>query len=337
MLPPIRNPFPVNEPFKTEVNLHKLGRPLLDEQPEETLFLLDAQYEALLTEKVAMLTAFPQHSLCYLTDDLADLEACLWQTAAAIARDLPQYTACDADGFRSLLLAIGLSRDGQLDFEPAKAYFPALATRCYEHLQTLPRFERLACLLAYSIAEDVAVIRNTGGGARTDQAECFIVALPSHWDPAEKLGLNFSDIHQPVADNAGLKKSHPSLLKAMIHKGPFVRYGWSLPNSAALAHNPTLSQDSRPTIDPTCDGDALLDSLYFRVERQTFLNLPTWQRGVFLIRIYQRPLRAALTTPQRATRLANSIASMSPAMLAYKSLSSFAPQLISALRQVEAG
>ena len=36
----IQDPFPVNTPFKTEIDLHRFGRPL-HELPQETVFQYD--------------------------------------------------------------------------------------------------------------------------------------------------------------------------------------------------------------------------------------------------------------------------------------------------------
>ncbi|MEM7346289.1 MAG: heme-dependent oxidative N-demethylase subunit alpha family protein [Chloroflexota bacterium] len=335
-LPKVRDPFPINAPFKTEIDLYKVGRPLHG-QEEDLVFIIDENYETIIAEKLDVIQAFPDHSVCYLTDDLDNLEACLWELAAKIAQEQPTYTYCDESGFGSNLLALGLRRDGDIDYRPNEAYFPELAERCFAHLQAQTGLKRLCNMLAVSIQEDMTLMRNTAGGQHSDQAECFIVAMPTHWDPAEKMGLNFSQIHDPVAENEGLKKSHPSLMSAMINKGPFVRYSWALSSSAALSQNPVLLEGhslEMPNLANISEADTLLDALHFRVERQTFLNFPTLNRGLFTLHVYQQPLRNSLKDQARIDLMADSIESMSPAARDYRAMTGFADQLVAALRRL---
>ena len=342
-LEPERDPFPVNYPFKTEISLHRLGRPLHDQQ-QETVFQYDEEYATVIDAKLDMIEEFPAHSICYLTDDLTNLESCLWQLAAKAAQEQPTYLSCTADTFASKLLGLQLTRAGELHFAPANAHFPTLAQRCYEHLQAQDGMRRLCVMLAVSLQEDLTLMRQSdtagneernGNGIHADVAECLLVAIPTHWDPAAKLGQNFGEIHQRVADNERLQKAHPPLMNAMINKGPFVRYSWALPSSPALAQNPIVlnkySQEAQARIN-TATPMALLKSLNFRVERQTFLQFPELHRGLFAIHIYQKPLLEKLTTQARVDRLADAIESMSPATRAYRAMTDFADQLVDALR-----
>jgi len=354
----IQDPFPVNTPFKTEVDLHRFERPL-HELPQETVFQYDEQYPAVIAEKLNLLQTFPDHSICYLTDDLASLERCLWQLAAKAAEDQPAYLSWTAESFKSALLGQTLTRDGQLHFEPSQSQLPDLSERCYEHLQTQHGIRRLCTMLALSIQEDMTLMRQpkagqvnagqgktdspensengsaNGYGNHADVAECFMVVIPTHWDPAQNLGRNFSEIHQRVGDNAGLKKSHPALMNAMVNKGPFVRYSWALSRSSALSQNPIVldkhSAEAAALINTDTPMD-LMESFHFRVERQTFLPFPEFGRGLFAIHIYQKPLLDKLTTQARVDRLADSIESMSPATRAYRAMTDWADLLVDALR-----
>lgn len=339
-LPPIREPFPVKVPFKTAVDLYKLGKPL-NGFDENTAFLFDQAYPAMLTEKLAVFQAHPEHVLLYLKDDLDALQTIYWQTAAVIAHEHPTRFTCDERGMRSRLTGCGITRDGDVIFDDDEVPYPELGEQIAAYLSTLnDDADRLSAALALSVQEDVVVMRHTqSADAHGDEAEALLVALPTHWDPLEKLGQDFGTIHVPVGDNERLLRAHPRLMRAMIEQGPFVRYNWSLSSVPQLAQNPvlgaghTLADNRLRHLDTPA---AILDALFFRSERQTLLNYPDQRRAVFLIRIYQRPLRDALQTAEQATRLADAIASMTDAHRAYRSMIDLADPLIAALREVAA-
>jgi dimethylamine monooxygenase subunit A len=52
--------------------------------------------------------------------------------------------------------------------------------------------------IALSLQEDFVILKKEDETLRT---EYLSVCFPSRWDPREKLGLDFSQIHAPVADN----------------------------------------------------------------------------------------------------------------------------------------
>jgi hypothetical protein len=73
---------------------------------------------------------------------------------------------------------------------------------------------------------------------------------------------------------------------------------------------------------PWPDGTFEVDDprAWFRSERQTFLPMPARRQAMFTIGVDCVSLAAAVETPERAARLHAAIASMSPAVLAYRSL-----------------
>ncbi|MEM6284127.1 MAG: heme-dependent oxidative N-demethylase subunit alpha family protein [Chloroflexota bacterium] len=338
-LPPVREPFPVKTPFKTATDLYKLGRPVYG-YPEDTVFVFDAAFEPMIAEKLAVFSEYPQCSLLYMDDDIAALEGVLWQIAETAGREFPAYFTCDEMGFRSALTGVGLRRDGSLTFDADNAAFPELGQDCYDYLDglggTMAPTDRLCAALALSVQEDLAIMRNRSGEPNADEAEALLVALPTHWDPAEKLGLSFHDIHVPIGDNARLLNASPRLMKAMIGQGPFVRYNWSFTTTETLAQNPVIIHGhSLENMDAVPEGDALLDMLYFRSERQTLMSFPEVGRALFTIRIYQRPLKAALTTREHVQRVADAVESMTPGHLAYRGMADLVDHLVMGLRAFE--
>lgn len=169
--------------------------------------------------------------------------------------------------------------------------------------------------LALSLQEDFVVMRAGLG------AELLHVCFPSHWDPGAHAGSHLSALHGPVPHGDRLQAASDNLLRAMISKGPFERWVWSVNSSGKLSQHPAERRSS-----PT--SDALVEQLWFRVERQTTMPMPDIDRSVFMIRIFQAPLADVLNVePGRAARLAAAVSSMDPALRRYKGLGEMGERL----------
>lgn len=325
-------PFPVKPRFVVASDMYKLGKPLFG-QAEEALLHFDKRYPDFVQAKLAMLQDYPEHSRCYLESSLSETEQCLWEFIDIISEEQSDYIYSDKNSFGSNLLGIYLTKQGELSQNVASSSFPDLARQCFEHLSALTPFEKLCDLLALSLQEDLAIMHKTGEGATEDRAECLLVALPTHWDPKEKIGLDFGAIHKPIAHSDQFNKSQANLMKAMTYKGPFVRYNWGLSSSDALSLNTilmgnhTLAAQDLPNIS---DPEKLIDRLYFRTERQTLMPFPHLHRSIFAIRIFQQPLREALHTAERKEVFAKAVASMSPEILQYRGMTAFVKTLLQA-------
>jgi hypothetical protein len=59
---------------------------------------------------------------------------------------------------------------------------------------------------------------------------------------------------------------------------------------------------------------------WFRSERQTFIPVPGAMQAVFTIQVEVQPLAQVLDSPARTSALHEAIATMSPAVLAYRGL-----------------
>ncbi len=326
-------PFPVKVPFIVSSDMYKLGKPLFN-KAENTLLWFDDRYPDFVKAKLFMLANHPEHSRCYLTDALEDVEQCLWELLEIVAKEQSEYIYSDATSFGSKLLGIYLTKDGILSQDTKTSLFPELTALCFEHLDSLTPFARLSDLLTLSIQEDLAMMHKTGEGATDDRAECLFVALPTHWDPKEKLGLDFGAIHVPIAHSKTFNKAQGNLMKAMTYKGPFVRYNWGMSSSDDLSLNPILlvgdhSLAAEDLADIT-DPQQLVDRLYFRTERQTLVPFPHLHRSIFTIRIFQQPLREALNTQERRKDFAEAVASMTPEVLRYRGMTGFVDTLLAA-------
>lgn len=154
------------------------------------------------------------------------------------------------------------------------------------------------------------------------RARLLSVCFPSGWDPAEKCDQTLFSIHQPVADNGAIQNAATAMSIAMAHKGPFVRYVYTIAPSASLWRDP-----GQP---PWKDFQSLAD-LWFRVERQVTIPI-SGVASLFLIRLFVVPLQEVLSTQKRCADLAEALETMSPALRAYKGLGLIAPKLIGALK-----
>lgn len=180
-------------------------------------------------------------------------------------------------------------------------------------LNALPAGWRLAGLLALAFAEDFAIVDADSG-----RIPWLAVCLPSHWSPQAKVGRPFTEVHAPVADNAVLLAASAHLLRLVTAAERWERFVWTItPRSALRAHpdEPTgeaWSDDGSPS--------ALAAQAFWRTERQTFIPLPERRQAVFTIQVAVQPLDRAIADAARAARVRDALASMSPAVLAYRGL-----------------
>ena len=202
--------------------------------------------------------------------------------------------------------------------------------------------------IALNLQEDFVILKHHGDTLRT---EYLSVCFPSRWDPREKLGLDFAAIHAPVADNQMLQAAGPNLMTIAFMKQPMLRHVWLIVPSASLDQHPEKNQAWWSEV--LADPSPLLPRLYFRIERQTTWPLPHLQRAVFFIRLMMCPLVEVLSVrprieygagsersegsdgvTRRATELAASLRSMTPAIVAYRGMTEAMPRLLHELEAV---
>lgn len=182
--------------------------------------------------------------------------------------------------------------------------------------------------LTLGLQEDFVILHDEPdgeAGARTLRTRFLSVCFPSNWSPAEKHGLDFAAIHAPVADNALLQAGGKGIVDMAFRQAPMLRHVWLLTPSGDLPQHPetrrTRWEDALAAADAPGASGRLLDQVFYRVERQTTLPLPALHRGVFFIRVMVCPLTEALgVAPGRAAQLAEALASMSEAVVAYRGM-----------------
>lgn len=198
--------------------------------------------------------------------------------------------------------------------------------------QTGVRLAADARALAEGLQEDFVILHDEDDAMRTRHLS---VCFPSNWNPAEKLGLDFGAIHAPVADNALLQAGGRGIVDLAFRQARMLRHVWLLTPGGDLAQHPETRRARWDDVLAEADagGGRLIDRVFFRVERQTTLPLPALQRGVFFIRILVAPLADVLAVaPARAGELADALASMSEAVVAYRGMTAVRERLCAELR-----
>jgi len=196
--------------------------------------------------------------------------------------------------------------------------------------------------LALGMQEDFVVLHDEPDPESLAQASSTMrtrflsVCFPSNWNPASKLGLDFTSIHAPVADNALLQAGARGIVDMAFRQAPMLRHVWLLTPSADLPQHPDTRRlrwdDALALADAPGASGRLIDQLCFRVERQTTLPLPVLKRGVFFIRVMVCPLPQVLgKAPGRAAELHAALASMSDAVLDYRGMAAVRERMLAEL------
>jgi hypothetical protein len=180
-------------------------------------------------------------------------------------------------------------------------------------LAALPPVWRLPGLLCLAFAEDCAVI-----DGRSAQIPWIAACLPSHWAPADKVGRHFAEVHAPVADNQVLIAAGAHLARLVTGSERWQRDVWTVARSGSLQMHP--GHVDAPPWPAAGDAAALVAQAYFRTEHQTFIPIVGANQALFTIHVESRPLAQAIDSPAHAAQLHAAIASMSPAVLAYRGL-----------------
>jgi len=271
-----------------------------------------------LREKVAVLGSFADQAL--LSTPAVDESAVLRAVADEAARSSPGTfllattpegtTRIDAPRLGWALEAVGTpTGDGDASIGAV--------------LAALPPTRRPSALLALAFEEDLAVI--DGANATIPW---LAVCLPSRWAPEEKIGRHFAEVHAPVADNELLVGASASLARLVTGDDRWERFVWTVSADPRLHQHPARGGPDWPAASEVA-AEALVAEAFFRTERQTFIPIAGSGKAIFTIHVDSVPLADAVTSADAARRLHDAIASMSPAVLAYRRLDGVRDRLLS--------
>jgi hypothetical protein len=265
-----------------------------------------------LIEKLDVLSRYPHEALA--TTPGFDATPALRALCEHAAHKHPQAFMWDGEQGLSAAL-LGWSVDGtQVSGDGA----PEIGA-C---LRALPSTWRAAGLLGLAFAEDFAILDGATG-----HIPWLAVCLPSHWSPEEKIGRHFAEVHAPVADNQLLISASEALTRLVTGQERWERFVWTITRDPRLRMHPRHLQALPWAADD--DATALAGHAHFRSEHQTFIPLPRERQAVFTIQVESRPLAEAVLSADIARQLHDALASMSPAVLAYRGLTDARPRLLS--------
>ena len=280
-------------------------------------------------EKLAVLSAFPE--LALQSAEGFDAGPALAALATHAAAEHPDAWAWDGRRGEALRLGTAVDVDGHGQAElvqtaPGRFGHGDELARC---LRALPSAWRLPGLLALTFAEDLAIVDAAGG-----RIAWMAVALPSHWSPPDKVGRSFTEVHAPLPDAELLQRAADALVRLVAGPERWERFVWNVTGHPQLHAHPRHVDPQRW---PTDVATAWPRCAWWRTERQSFLPLPTRQQAVFTIGVEVAPLAAAIVTPAQAARLRDAVASMTPAVLAYRALAEVRDTLLAWLDARAAG
>lgn len=170
--------------------------------------------------------------------------------------------------------------------------------------------------LAPALCEDFAVVARPAAGA--DRVLWLHACFPSGWRPEHVVGKSFTQIHAQIPAFDGVARRADQLAQAMVSRGPYVRFVWTIAADDELDHHPEQGRRAAWT--------SRTERGFLRVERQLTVPLPGASASVFLIRTYLYGFDE-LTTDQRHV-LASALRQMPPEILRYKRLEEAVPHAL---------
>jgi hypothetical protein len=192
-------------------------------------------------------------------------------------------------------------------------------TICREHRQIFrdpPDSYRAA---AMAIQEDFVVMHRRRNGSNA--AIAVYVSFPSDWRPERIIGTDFRFIHGPVPGFADGEVQANSLVNAMIDRGPYVRFVWTIKPDAELDLHP---EEGRHSPWPE-DQDPFL-----RVERQITVPFAAVDAALFLIRTYLYDV--SHVAPEQRQILEDAVASMPNEIARYKGIAALRQTILQPVR-----
>ncbi len=302
-------------PFRMQPGLRKLAAGA----PQLTPLRPGARH---LREKQAVLAHWPTQTL--LQSPGFDAAPALLSLAQQAQQEHPDAFEVSEGAWHARHLGWRVDAQGQV--QQTQALWPD-AGPC---LQAMDPAWRQAALLCLAFAEDFAIL-----DAASQCVHWLAICLPSHWAPEQRIGLSFAELHAPVADNRLLTSASAHLVRLVTSAQRWERFVWTITSHPRLhAHPQRMGPERWPA---SLQGDRLVDSAWWRTERQTFIPLVERGQAVFTIHTEVTPLRQALQTPEQAALVHDSLASMSPAVLAYRELSTVQAPLLAWLVQQAQG
>jgi hypothetical protein len=273
--------------------------------PDNRIFDIDDEYQSYIDNKNNCRRELDKHLCTHEFSYEVEFEACVW-IAHELARSYPTYFSID---------------ESESEFSLQNKRTDTTVSWNRERFQRPERFRSLFDALSHQVQEDLAIFRLDRDTGR-DWLAAIHLCSPNHWDPREKVGRPFPEIHQPVPAMERTISQYKPMLQSVISKGPFARYAWGIDTDAKLNHHPAGPNRA----------NKMGDRFFVRMERQHLAGLPAVNSFLFTIRTYF--VDVDLLGTEERTALAAAIRTMTPASLAYKRMTDLTPALLRKLESV---
>lgn len=191
--------------------------------------------------------------------------------------------------------------------------------REYPTLFAKARLDSLEAVAA-AVQEDFAVIER--GADEAGRAIAVHVAFPSGWRPERTVGASFAGIHDPVPGFADVPAAAASMVRALVERGPYLRFVWTVVPDPALDRHPDRLR--------AVPWDRA-ERAWLRVERQVSVPFPEIGAALFLIRTYRYAFEDLSKRERRV--LGRALATLAPEIRRYKRLDGGAAERAIALLQ----
>ena len=307
--------FPLEDGrYHVRPGLFGFGHDFGNGEADRRLFQIDREFAAF---RAAKLEARREDLTKYflLDDDYEGLHQAVAELIARrLANEYPRWFRLRREGSRSWTLDCGLTGE-VLNFDND---WRLRAVSGNSPVQYAHAMDALAC----QCQEDLAWIQVAPGDdvAGGNRLVGIHLCYPNHWAAKEKFGRDFITVHQPVAGIESINRAATPLLKAMVHKGPYVRFAWGVASDSRLNHHP----EAPPGIDESNWRGRRFDParprLFLRIERQVIQGLPEYGGALFSIRPSFVDVSALKHDAFKTARLIEALLSMSPDALRYKGL-----------------
>jgi hypothetical protein len=313
-LPPPAHYFPLRGGrYTIAPALRPLGTSFGNGAADECVFQFDRTFPEYRANKLTCREAPPRKHLDVSDPLLRHVAGFLLER---LPREHPDLFALAADGDRRVL-ECRLTGE-RLTFDAETRLLQSSGAVRYENA-----FDALAC----QVQEDLAVMRE--GPGSENALIGYHICAPTHWAPEEKAGCDFAAIHVPVPGIEPINRAASGMVAAMVHRGPFVRFGWGLDTDRRLNRHPrppagvTEAEWAGPPFDATRPSPFVL-----RVERQVMWGFPEVSLALFSIRVYLTEGAEIRANPEYRAALRSAVDGMSPESRRYKGIAPYAEALL---------
>ncbi len=181
--------------------------------------------------------------------------------------------------------------------------------------------------IGWSVEPDIVVLRRDASGVY--RVRGGVVVFPTAWALPEKIGLTLAETHGVVPGlNAAIGPAIDRFLDRLRPDAPVTRSNWGLAATDARNLHPERGA-------ARLANDTPLASCWLRIEHQILAKLPHTDAVLFGIRIEVRPLAEVLRDETARVGLHRALATMPPAMAAYKGLAPILSTLLAWTKRAE--